>query len=426
MALPSLDSVARGAGDLVKGAVSTASGSKLGSAVGNVGGGLVQGAVRAGVSAVDRAVGGSANRRLIEGAAGSVIGGAKDLLTGKESVGNLVSGGIDSAKAAAQDVGNMISGGIASAKAAAENVGNMISGGIDSAKNGLDTIINGPKGTVGDVTGMCYGDVGGALFGAATGGFLIGEGSDWGKLSEHLIARLYVCDSDGIADPTELLAVTGPISDATFEATFNWQSPFEGAGPEAKAPALMAMLQSGSLVPVINALQALNPVKGGAIGDALNQGSDTLKRAVQDLQGRTGITKLNSRQVFSGMPPVKLSFTIYFRAITDASSEVVAPYQRLLEWAMPQQLAKDGILSEVIKTTDSVQSFIKAMFPSTVPKMVAMTYGNNLYSPMVIESLSNPIDGPMNSSGEPIYRAVQITLATLTALDRADVAGLFL
>lgn len=387
----------------MKGAVSTVSGA----AIGNVGGGLVQGAVRAGVSVVDRAVGGSANRKLIEGAAGSVIGGAKDLLTGKTSISGLVTGGVESAKAAA------------------ENVGNVVSGGIDSARNGLDSIINGPKGNVGDVTGMCYGDVGGALFGAATGGFLIGEGSDWGKLSEHLIARIYALNNDGTTDMTELLAVTGPISDASLELTANWQSPFEGAGPEAKAPALMAMLQSGSLVPVLNALQAVNPIKGGAIGDALSQGSDTLKKAVKDLQGRTGITKLNSRQVFSGMPPIKVSFTLYFRAITDAQMEVMDPYQRLLEWTVPQDLAKDGILSEVIKTTDSVESFIKAMFPSTAPKMVGMTYGNNRYPPMVIESLSHPIDGPMGSDGKPSYRAVQLTLATLTAIDRADVRGLF-
>ena len=407
MALPSLDSAARGAGGLVRGAVSTVSDSQVGNLAGIIGGGLAQGAVRSGVAAIDRAVGGSANRQLIESAAGSVIGGAQDLLSGKTSVSELISGGIGSVTAAAG------------------NVGNLVSGALGSATGALDSLISGPKGAVGDVTGMCYGDIGGELFGAATGGFLIGEGSDWGKLSEHLIARIYALNNDGTPDITELLAVTGPISDANLELTANWQSPFEGAGPEAKAPALMAMLQSGSLVPVINALQAINPIKGGAIGAALNQGSDTLKKAVKDLQGRTGITKLNSRQVFSGMPPIKVSFTLYFRAITDAQMEVMDPYQRLLEWTVPQDLAKDGILSEVIKTTDSVESFIKAMFPSLAPKMVGLTYGNNRYPPMVIESLSHPIDGPMDSSGKPIYRAVQLTLATLTAIDRADVRGLF-
>lgn len=395
MPLPSLDSVARGAGDLVKGAV----GSVTGSSVGGIGGGLVQGTVRAGVSALDRAVGGSANRRLIEGAADSVVSGAK-------AAGGYVAGVVSGENDVLKDAGNLISGG------------------IDSTKGALGSVFGGSKGSPGGVVGTVFGAVGGELFGGG-GGFLVGEGSDWGRLSEHLIARLYVCDSNGIADPTELLAVTGPISDASFEATFNWQSPFEGSGPEAKAPALMAMLQSGSLVPVLNALQAVNPIKGGAIGDALSNGSDTLKKAVQDLQGRTGITKLNSRQVFSGMPPVKISFTLYFRAITDAQMEVMTPYQRLLEWAMPQDLAKDGILSEVIKTTESVESFIKAMFPSTVPKMVALVYGNERYSPMVIESLSNPIDGPRGSDGKPTYRAVQLTLATLTALDRADVQKLY-
>lgn len=375
--------IQQGAGSIVSGAKSLFSGGS----VGNVAGGLVDGAVRAGTSVVDGFVGGTENRQLIQQAAGSVYDGAKDLITGKKSLSELFSGG--------------------------DNAG----------------IVAGPVGEYTDVSGMCLGPVGGDLFGGSSlAGLSLneGEGSDWGNLSRHLIARIYACDADGVALPTEILGVTGPATDVNFESTLNWQSPFESTGPEAKAPALMAMLQSGSLVPVINAIQAVNPIENDTINGALNSAANKAKQVAKDLEGRTGITKLNSRQVFTGMPPIKISLTLHFRAVSDAQAEVVDPYQRLLEFSMPQGLAADGVLTEVIASTGSENSsLLKAMFPSIAPLMVGFTYGNNRYPAMVIESISNPLDGPMTSDGKPQQRSVQIMLATLTALDRADIKKLF-
>ncbi len=126
------------------------------------------------------------------------------------------------------------------------------------------------------------------------------------------------------------------------------------------------------------------------------------------------------------MPPIKVSLTLHFRAVSDAMAEVVEPYQRLLEFSMPQGLAADGVLTEVIASTGSENSsMLKAMFPSIAPLMVGFVYGNNRFPAMVVESISNPLDGPMDSEGRPIQRSVQIMLATLTALDRADIKTLF-
>lgn len=246
----------------------------------------------------------------------------------------------------------------------------------------------------------------------------------WGNLSSKLIARLYPCDSAGveIVGAGGASDVRGPVTEAMFEASLNWQSPFENSGPESKAPALMAMLQTGQIATVANALQAVIP-GDGMISGMLSETAEKTAQYARELEGRTGITKLNSRQVFSGMPPIKLTMVLHFRAVTDPETEVMQPYQRLLEWALPKQLAKDGVLAEVIKT--GTDDLIKALFPSLAPQMVGFTYGNNRYSPMVIESIGNPIDGPMGPTGLPIYRAVQLTLATLTALDKNDVAGIF-
>ena len=38
-----------------------------------------------------------------------------------------------------------------------------------------------------------------------------------------------------------------PISDGNMHMSFNWTSPFEGAGAESKIPTISALLQTGSL-----------------------------------------------------------------------------------------------------------------------------------------------------------------------------------
>lgn len=451
MLVPGLDNASTAAGNTIGGAVRyvtappSASGvvSPTAKAAEGVASGIVSGATRAGVSVLDGVVGGAENRRVIEQGAGSVVSGVKGLFTGG-SFSNAAGGLVTGAARAAESVVDGFVGGSENRKLIQQAAGSVYDGAKDllTGKQTISGLFSSPDpaasggavaGAVSDyedVNGMCMGPVGG---GDLTGGIAdIGavmtgsEGSDWGNLSKHLIARIYACDADGIALPSEPLGVSGAATDVNFEASLNWQSPFESTGPEAKAPALMAMLQSGALVPVINAIQAVNPIKNDTVNGVLNDAANKAKQIAKDLEGRTGITKLNSRQVFSGMPPIKVTLTMHFRALFDAQTEVVEPYQRLLEFSMPQGLAADGVLTEVIAATGSENSsLLKAMFPSIAPLMVGFVYGNNRYPAMVVETISNPLDGPMGSDGKPIYRAVQLTLATLTALDRADIKKLF-
>jgi hypothetical protein len=58
--------------------------------------------------------------------------------------------------------------------------------------------------------------------------------------------------------------------------------------------------------------------------------------------------------------------------------------------------------------------------------MIGFTYGGQTFKPMVIESLSNPLDSPRYRDGRSVYLPIQLTLATLTALDRSDVKNLFI
>ena len=383
----SVDGLGKTVGASIKGVAGTVAGSTsnklLGSAAtfaGKAGGGIVTGAIDAGVQTLDGFVGGSENRKALEGAFHTVTGTVQDLFTGKTSVSTVMG---------------------------------QISGKVESLVGGDDPITK---------IGNVFGGAGGLVGLKPLNNDL---GSDWGNLSPLLLARVFVCDSSGAADMKEFAGVYGAMTEGSVSIQQNWQSPFENTGPETKAPALAGMLQSGSAIPVLNALQAVSPFKDGAVSDALNASSDKLKSVMRSLEGRTGITKLNSRQVFSGMPPVKFTATIRFRAIANAQKEVMAPLARLLEWTFPQELAADGILSEVLQTTKDIDSFIKALFPSTAPNLLGLTYGGSTYSPVVIENVDYPLDSPKDTNGNFIDLPVQISFATLTALDRPDIKRWF-
>lgn len=419
----SFDGLGREVGASIKGVASTPVGgtsNKLLGSAANVAGGLATGIIDSGTQSLAKVVGGSANLNALTHAASSITGPVTDVLTGKTSLsdlGNSVTGSLagayDSVASAASTVTGTVSD-LFSGKTSLSDVGSSIMGKAETLVDGQ------PSSIIASITG----DDASGLLGLST--ILSTDlGSDWGGLNEVLLARIFAVLPDGTPDLDQLTGVYGAATESAFSAQQNWTSPFENTGPETKAPALAGMLQSGSLVPVLNALQAISPFKDGLIADTLQSGSDKLKGVVKDLEGRTGITKLNSRQVFSGMPPVKINFTLQFRALSDPQSEVMAPLSQLLQWIFPQELAAEGILSEVISKTNDVDSFIKALFPSRAPQLLGLTYGGQTYSPMVIENVDFPMDSPRDYKGRYTNLAVTISMSTLTALDRADIKKWF-
>lgn len=233
----------------------------------------------------------------------------------------------------------------------------------------------------------------------------------WDGLNDHLIASFYEVDRDGKrVDPD--LTVRAPLTDANLDITLNWQSPFEQAGAESKAPTLFAMLQSGAISPIINSM-AGKP----SDGSAQQKSADFLKQ----FEGRTGITKLNSVQVFSGMPPVKFQVSALFRAWKDPVREVENPFDQLMAWSLPVALAKDStLLTSAVSAVKGDKGWIEATLPSTAPILIAMKYKNRTYSPLVIEAIGQPLSSPVDRNGKFVELLIPMTLATLTALDRDD------
>lgn len=245
--------------------------------------------------------------------------------------------------------------------------------------------------------------------------------SDWTGLSPHLIARFYPVErvDPGGGKPSTWRRVPGssevraPITDASIEMSVNWHSPFENTGADQSFSSLSAMLQTGALAPVLGAFgEFLDKIPG--VGSMLSSGVDSLREKAKGLEGKTSVTKLNSTQVFSGMPPVKIPVTVHFRALRNAQTEVEDPLNQLMEWALPQYLAADGPLLEAARLGDPT------LYPSTIPKIIGMQYANKLLMPLVIESAPYPLGGPRDKTGKLLSAQCALQLATLSAIDKND------
>ena len=253
-------------------------------------------------------------------------------------------------------------------------------------------------------------------------------GSQWDGLSPYLIASFWEVDNKGVAikdSKGNFTIVNAPLSECSLDVSLGWTSPFEGAGAEKSAPSLLAMLESGAIQPLIDvAATGAKLTNSAAITNAVTD----FKNAAKTIQGRTGVTKLNSIQVFTGMQPLKFSAVAVFRAWEDPIVEVENPVSQLMEWALPQKLAADttllsGVASMIIETAKgngTAEGWLNAILPSIQPVMIAMQYKGRTFSPLVIEGISYPMGSPIDSNGNFVELALPITICSLAAWDKGD------
>mgnify|MGYP003603715558 CR=1 FL=1 len=248
------------------------------------------------------------------------------------------------------------------------------------------------------------------------------SGGQWGDVSAGLLARSNEVkkvkaengdtrwEHSKDCDPA---VVVCPFVESSLEIQLGWHSPFENAGAESRAPALMAMLSSGALQAVIDAIMGNKGTSYSSQGGI----ADTLK----EFEGRSGITKTNSTQVFSGMPPLKLSGTALFRAWASTQTEVKQPIDKLISWALPVSLASNStLLAEAVRAAKGEKSWIQALMPSISPIIVSIAVAGQVHCPMVIESVSMKLDKPIDQFGRFIEQELQITFCSLSAIDRGD------
>jgi hypothetical protein len=113
---------------------------------------------------------------------------------------------------------------------------------------------------------------------------------------------------------------------------------------------------------------------------------------------------------------------MYFRAWANAQDEVESPINQLFAWALPQELADESAFVNVIKDVQAgnARKAFNDIFPSKIPKFVALEYCGRTYTPLVIESIGHPLVLPRSKDGEMLSASVQLTLATLTAWGKDD------
>jgi hypothetical protein len=248
--------------------------------------------------------------------------------------------------------------------------------------------------------------------------------SDWTGLSRHLIASIFpvrrVVEGTTVRWEREpgSVEVQAPITDGSLEQTANWTSPFENQTADAKLSSLSSMFQTGGFEAILNALQqavGADSFLGGQIGQANAQ--------LKTLEGRTAVTKLNSTQVFSGMPPMRINVTAHFRALFNAVAEVERPMRQLMAWAQPKKLSTQGLVGNALDS--SQEKGWRTVYPSEAPQILGMTYADMLIRPIVIETIPYPLTGPRDSNGHLLVGSMTLAMATLTALDKDDWAGMF-
>ena len=244
----------------------------------------------------------------------------------------------------------------------------------------------------------------------------------WDGLSPHLLGKFspMAKGGDGEWATTGGGGVVAAITEANLDVSLNWQSPFEQSGPESRAPFLMAMLQNGQIQPVVDALaKGASALTGGTV-DLSGVGAE-LNGKLDQFEGRTGLTKLNSTQVFNGMPPLKIQLTALFRAWRDAKEEVEAPFNALMQMALPRKLAPDGsLLARLANEVAGGRDWVKALMPSMAPRPISFSYKSRTFAPMVIEHIGMPLSSNTDRSGNFVELLVPMTLCSLTALDRDD------
>lgn len=240
--------------------------------------------------------------------------------------------------------------------------------------------------------------------------------SNWGSIHPDLIAEFVQVDTVGNETGVAFKAL---IKEGNIEQSFQWVSPFENMTVESFKMSALGMAQSGGIERVAQLLGAAdeNITAKLDVGtpDLISKSATGLKAFSDKVAGRSGITKANSTQVYSGHAPLKLDMTLVFRAWQDPQSEVIAPFTALQQMAYPNKMASSVADVLVGQGTDSIDN-LTLLFPSEAPKLVSLTYKGETYPPLVIESIGKPLDAPYSPMGD-IWLEVPVSLHSFQSID---------
>lgn len=246
-------------------------------------------------------------------------------------------------------------------------------------------------------------------------------GANANKLNSGLLCEIFECDENGnfIGNVLVKAFISEPLN---LNINQNWASPFENTGAESKAPALTALLQSGQAQAMVAAIDALVPETlkqaiPSPLKKIIDNGQKGLDDALETLKGRTSMTKVNSRQIYASMPPVKMNLPLYFRAWSEPITEVELAISQIIEWSLSRKIADKSVLQGIVESKDIS---LEGLFPSLIPSFIGIRYANRSYAPFIINSVDEPLNVQRDKSLNRIYCDLNVSIESLTALDRDD------
>lgn len=191
------------------------------------------------------------------------------------------------------------------------------------------------------------------------------DDSRWGGINKNLLAQIYVVDKFG--NKQDGYTVEAAITEGSMELASQYSSPFD-ANPDQRMPTLMGLVQSGEFVSslgnIANSAESSNGLVGVAANALAKVGEVTgfanvlksVGNAIESVQGKTNLTKVNSTQIFNSTQGVRMSLTLHLRAWEDAEKEVEVPVSWLERWSLPVELKTKGIAQNV---ADSIKKMVQ-------------------------------------------------------------------
>lgn len=237
---------------------------------------------------------------------------------------------------------------------------------------------------------------------------------DWGAINPMLFARISLCDKSGTAIAGSPV-VTGVAIDADMMIESQYNSPFENSNPESRLPTLMGTLQAGDWVNTVD--KVLGNV---GLGSGQSGLSEETSAKLNQLEGRSNFTKMNSTQIYVSSSPVRLNLVVFFQAWASALHEVEHHLATLQQWALPAKLSQESIVGNLAEDIS-----LTSLFPSEVPPFVSFSYAKKRYSPLLIENVSAPLIMPLDSDGNRIVVEATITLVSRQAWDKSNIKQLY-
>ena len=246
----------------------------------------------------------------------------------------------------------------------------------------------------------------------------------WGTVSKHKFAEFNICTVSRDENNNEVITVDSnqPTvraflvdGDKTMES--QWQTPFENSNPELKMPMLMAGLQTGQTMISMGA--AAPAILGETALAVTKSAMQPIADFVKSVQGHTNLNKVNTTQVFLSTASVRLNLSLFFIALSDAKIEVEEKIMRLESWAVPAKLSQGTVL------TDVIEQGVAGLFSGIIPPYISLTTHGKTYWPFILESVSAPIVTPIDTHGNRLNLAVNLSLMSRTAWDADDVRKLY-